>query len=127
MMHNYFDNPIDTRSDKALHELFLFGYNGEWYNLSQAILWLGNRLRNSQGDYIILYHTDFKEHGATLTEGDNLFNDFFLDLTPTEFESFGYLYAYNQDKDETYIVKGDGVQAVEGKYIFYKEKGKVLL
>lgn len=107
MMNNYFDNPIDTRSDKKLHELFLFGYGGEWYNLSQAILWLGNRLRNS--------------------EGDNLFNDFFLDLTPTEFESFGYLYAYNQDKNETYVVKGDGVQAVDGKYNFYKEKGKVLL
>lgn len=127
MMNNYFDNPIDTHSDKALHELFLFGYGGEWYNLSQAILWLGNRLRNSQGDYIVLYHTDFEEHGAILTEGDNLFNDFFLELTPMEFKSFGYLYAYNQDKDETYIVKGDGVQAVEGKYTFHKEKGKVLL
>lgn len=126
MINNYYDKPIDTYSDKALHELFTFG-DGGWYNLSQAILWLGNRLRNSQGDYIELYHTDFEEHGAILTEGDNLFYDFFLDLTPMEFKSFGYLYAYNKDKDETYIVKGDGVQAVDGNYRFYKEKGKVLL
>lgn len=127
MMNNYYDKPINTRSDKALHELFLFGYGGEWYNLSQAILWLGNRLRNSQGDYIVLYHTNRSEMQTILAEGDNLFNDFFLELTPTEFESFGYLYAYNQDKDETYVVKGDGVQAVDGNYHFYKEKGKVLL
>ena len=127
MIHNYYDKPIDTHSDKALHELFLFGYGGEWYNLSQAILWLGNRLRNSQGDYIVLYHTNRSERDTILAEGDNLFTDFFLDLTPTEFESFGYLYAYNQDKDETYIVKGDGVQAVDGNYHFYKEEGKVLL
>ena len=127
MIHNYYDKPIDTHSDKALHELFLFGYGGEWYNLSQAILWLGNRLRNSQGDYIVLYHTNRSERDTILAEGDNLFTDFFLELTPTEFESFGYLYAYNQDKDETYIVKGDGVQAVDGNYHFYKEEGKVLL
>lgn len=124
MMHNYFDKPIDITAEKEIRSLFTFGYGGEWYNLSQAILWLGNRLRNSQGDYIVLYHTDFEEHGAILTEGNNLFTDFFLDLTPTEFKSFGYLYAYNKDKNETYVVEGDGVQAVDGKYKFYKKEGK---
>lgn len=126
MMHNYYDRPIDITAEKEIRELFTFGYFGEWYNLSQAILWLGNRLRNSQGDYIVLYHRNFEEDG-TLAEGNNLFTDFFLDLTPAEFKSFGYLYAYNQDKDETYIVKGDGIQAVDGNYIFYKEEGKVTI
>lgn len=129
MIHNYFDKPLDIYAgdeEKEIHSLFTFGYFGEWYNLSQAILWLGNRLRNAQGDYIILYHTDFKESGAILAEGNNLFTDFFLDLTPAELKSFGQLYAYNKDKNETYVVKGDGVQAVDGKYIFYKEEGKTI-
>lgn len=69
MMHNYYDRPIDITAEKEIRSLFTFGYGGEWYNLSQAILWLGNRLRNSQGD---------------------------------------------------------GIQAVDGKYIFYKEKGKTI-
>lgn len=127
MMHNYFDRPIDITVEKEIRSLFTFGYGGEWYNLSQAILWMGNRLRDSQGDYIVLYHTDFEEHGTILAEGNNLFTDFFLDLTPAVFKSFGQLYAYNRDKDETYIVKGDGVQAVDGKYIFYKKEGKVTI
>lgn len=127
MMHNYFDRPIDITAEKEIRSLFTFGYGGEWYSLSQAILWLGNRLRNSQGDYIVLYHRNFEERGTILAEGTDLFCDFFLDLTPWDIKSFGYLYAYNQDKDETYIVKGDGIQAVDGKYIFYKEEGKVTI
>lgn len=126
-MHNYFDRPIDITTEKEIRSLFTFGYGGEWYSLSQAILWLGNRLRYAQGDYITLYHTDFKEKGAILAEGNNLFTDFFLDLTPAELKSFGQLYAYNRDKNETYVVKGDGVQAVDGKYIFYKKEGKVTI
>lgn len=126
-MHNYFDRPIDITAEKEIRSLFTFGYGGEWYSLSQAILWLGNRLRNSQGDYIVLYHTDFEEHGTILTEGNNLFTDFFLDLTPWDIKSFGYLYAYNKDKNETYVVEGDGVQAVDGKYKFYKKEGKVTM
>lgn len=126
MIHNYFDGPINNTA-KEIRSLFTFGYGGEWYDLTQAILWMGNRLRYSQGDYIVLYHTDFEEDGTILAEGNNLFTDFFLDLTPTEFKSFGYLYAYNREKDETYIVKGDGVQAVDGKYIFFTKKGKVTI
>ena len=126
MMHNYFDRPIDITAEKEIRSLFTFGYNGEWYNLSQAILWLGNRLRNSQGDYIVLYHTDYEERGAILTEGTDLFCDFFLELTPAGFKSLGQLYAYNRDKNETYVVEGDGVQAVDGKYRFYREEGKTI-
>ena len=126
MMHNYFDRPIDITAEKEIRSLFTFGYGGEWYNLSQAILWLGNRLRNSQGDYIVLYHTDYKEHGAILAEGTDLFCDFLLELTPAEFKSLGQLYAYNRDKNETYVVEGDGVQAVDGKYRFYREEGKTI-
>lgn len=126
MMHNYFDKPIDITAEKEIRSLFTFGYGGEWYNLSQAILWLGNRLRNSQGDYIVLYHTDYEEHGAILAEGTDLFCDFFLELTPAEFKSLGQLYAYNRDKNETYVVEGDGVQAVDGKYRFYREEGKTI-
>lgn len=125
-MHNYFDRPIDITAEKEIRSLFTFGYGGEWYNLSQAILWLGNRLRNSQGDYIVLYHTDYEEHGAILAGGTDLFCDFFLELTPAEFKSLGQLYAYNRDKNETYVVEGDGVQAVDGKYRFYREEGKTI-
>lgn len=125
-MHNYFDRPIDITAEKEIRSLFTFGYNGEWYNLSQAILWLGNRLRNSQGNYIVLYHTNFEERGTILAEGTDLFCDFFLDLTPTKLKSFGQLYAYNRDKNETYVVEGDGVQAVDGKYRFYREEGKTI-
>jgi len=129
MMHNYYDRPIDIYSDEAekeIHSLFTFGYGGEWYSLSQAILWLGNRLRNSQGDYIVLYHTNEYESKTILAEGTNLFYDFFLDLTPRDIKYFGYIYAYNRDKNETYVVEGDGVRAVDGKYKFYKEEGKTI-
>lgn len=126
-MHNYYDRPIDIYSDEAekeIHSLFTFGYNGEWYSLSQAILWLGNRLRNSQGDYIVLYHANEYESKTILAEGTNLFYDFFLDLTPRDIKYFGHLYAYNKDKNETYVVMGDGVRNVEGKYRFYTAGGK---
>lgn len=126
MMHNYFDKPIDITAEKEIRSLFTFGYNGEWYNLSQAILWLGNRLRNSQGDYIVLYHTNVNESETILAEGTDLFCDFFLELTPAVFKSLGQLYAYNRDKNETYVVRGDGVLNVDGIYKFFTEKGKTI-
>ncbi len=36
------------------------------------------------------------------------------------------LYAYSQDKNETYVVMGDGVRNVDGIYKFYAEKGKTI-
>lgn len=127
MMHNYYDRPIDITAEKEIRSLFTFGYGGEWYSLSQAILWLGNRLRNSQGEYIVLYHTNVEERRTILAEGTDLFCDFFLDLTPWDIKSFGYLYAYNKDKNETYVVEGDGVRNVDGKYKFYTAEGKVTI
>lgn len=130
MRQNYFDRPIDIYAgdeEKEIRSLFTFSHYGEWYNLTQAILWLGNRLRNSKDDYIVLYHTNSEEDGTILAEGTDLFYDFFLDLTPRDIKYFGHLYAYNKDKNETYVVKGDGVQAVDGKYIFYRKEGKVTI
>lgn len=130
MVHNYFDRPIDIYSDEAekeIRSLFTFGYGGEWYDITQAILWLGNRLRNSQGDYIVLYHTNIAESETILAEGTDLFCDFFLSLTPTDIKYFGYIFAYNKDKNETYVVKCDGVRAVDGKYKFYTAEGKVTI
>lgn len=129
MVHNYFDRPIDIYSDEAekeIRSLFTFGYGGEWYDITQAILWLGNRLRNSQGDYIVLYHTNVNESETILAEGTDLFCDFFLDLTPRDIKYFGQIYAYNKDKNETYVVMGDGVRNVDGIYKFYTEKGKTI-
>lgn len=126
MVHNYFDRPIDIYTDKEIRSLFTFGYNGEWYDITQAILWLGNRLRNSQGDYIVLYHTNVNESKTILAEGTDLFCDFFLELTPWDIKSFGHIYAYNRDKNETYVVMGDGVRNVDGIYKFYTEKGKTI-
>lgn len=63
---------------------------------------------------------------GTVEKGTDLFCDFFLELTPAEFKSLGQLYAYNRDKNETYVVEGDGVQAVDGKYRFYREEGKTI-
>lgn len=129
MVHNYFDRPIDIYSDEAekeIRSLFTFGYGGEWYDITQAILWLGNRLRNSQGDYIVLYHTNVNESETILAEGTDLFCDFFLDLTPRDIKYFGQIYAYNKDKNETYVVMGDGVRNVDGIYKFYMEKGKTI-
>ena len=74
-----------------------------------------------------LYHRTFEEDGTILAEGTDLFYDFFLDLTPRDIKYFGYIFAYNKDKDETYIVKGDGVRAEDGKYKFYTAEGKVTI
>lgn len=123
-MHNYFDRPIDITAEKEIRSLFTFGYGGEWYSLSQAILWLGNRLRNSQGDYIVLYHANAEESGTILAEGTDLFCDFFLDLTPWDIKSFGNIFAYNKDKNETYVVQCNEFQAENEKYKFYTEEGK---
>ena len=130
MIQNYFDRSIDIYTGEAEEEirsLFSFGHNGEWYNLSQAILWLGNRLRDSQDDDVTIYHTNDRESETILAKGKNLFCDFYLDLTPRDIKYFGYIFAYNASKNETYVVKGDGVQAVDGKYIFYAAKGKVTI
>lgn len=126
MMHNYYDRPIDIYTDEEIRSLFTFGYGGEWYSLSQAILWLGNRLRNSQGDYIVLYHANVEERGTILAEGTDLFYDFFLGLTPMDIKSFGKIIAYNKDKNETYVVEVDEFRAVyeDVKYKFFKKEGK---
>ena len=123
-MHNYFDRPIDITAEKEIRSLFTFGYGGEWYSLSQAILWLGNRLRNSQGDYIVLYHANAEESGTILAEGTDLFCDFFLDLTPWDIKSFGNIFVYNKDKNETYVVQCNEFEAENEKYKFYTEEGK---
>lgn len=123
-MHNYFDRPIDITAEKEIRSLFTFGYGGEWYSLSQAILWLGNRLRNSQGDYIVLYHANAEESGTILAEGTDLFCDFFLDLTPWDIKSFGNIFVYNKDKNETYVVQCNEFEVENEKYKFYTEEGK---
>ena len=123
-MHNYYDRPIDIYTEKEIRSLFTFGYGGEWYDLSQAILWLGNRLRYAQGDYIVLYHTNAEESKTILAEGTDLFCDFFLDLTPWDIKSFGYIYAYNKDKNETYVVQCNEFKVENEKYKFYTEEGK---
>lgn len=123
-MHNYFDRPIDITAEKEIRSLFTFGYGGEWYNLSQAILWLGNRLRNSQGDDVIIYHANAEESGTILAQGTNLFYDFFLDLTPWDIKSFGNIFVYNKDKNETYVVQCNEFEVENEKYKFYTEEGK---
>lgn len=123
-MHNYFDRPIDITAEKEIRSLFTFGYGGEWYNLSQAILWLGNRLRNSQGDDVIIYHANAEESGTILAQGTNLFYDFFLDLTPWDIKSFGNIFVYNKDKNETYVVQCNEFKVENEKYKFYTEEGK---
>lgn len=123
-MHNYFDRPIDITAEKEIRSLFTFGYGGEWYSLSQAILWLGNRLRNSQGDYIVLYHANAEESGTILAEGTDLFCDFFLDLTPWDIKSFGNIFVYNKDKNETYVVQCNEFEVENEKYKFYTKEGK---
>lgn len=130
MIQNYYDRQIDIytgEEEKEIRNLFTFGYGGEWYSITQAILWLGNRLRNSQDDDVIIYHTNDRESETILAEGKNLFYDFYLDLTPRDIKYFGYIFAYNESKNETYVVKGDGVQNVDGKYIFYTAEGKVTI
>ena len=123
-MHNYYDRPIDIYTDEEIRSLFTFGYGGEWYSLSQAILWLGNRLRNSQGDYIVLYHANAEESGTILAQGTNLFYDFFLALTPWDIKSFGNIFVYNKDKNETYVVQCNEFKVENEKYKFYTEEGK---
>lgn len=126
MMQNYSDKPINIYTTEEIRSLFTFGYSGEWYNLSQAILWLGNRLRDSRDDDVIIYHANAEESGTILAEGTNLFYDFFLDLTPMDVKSFGQIFAYNKDKNETYVVEVDEFRAVDEdvKYKFFKKEGK---
>lgn len=123
-MHNYFDRPIDITAEKEIRSLFTFGYGGEWYNLSQAILWLGNRLRNSKDDDVIIYHANAEESRTILAQGTNLFYDFYLDLTPWDIKSFGNIFVYNKDKNETYVVQCNEFEFENEKYKFYTEEGK---
>lgn len=123
-MHNYYDRPIDIYSDKEIHSLFTFGYGGEWYNLSQTILWLGNRLRYSKDDDVIIYHANAEESRTILAQGTNLFYDFFLNLTPWDIKSFGNIFVYNKDKNETYVVQCNEFEVENEKYKFYTEEGK---
>lgn len=124
MMHNYYDRPIDIFTTEEIRNLFTFGAGGEWYNLSQTILWLGNRLRYSKNDDVIIYHANAEKSKTILAEGTNLFYDFFLDLTPWDIKSFGNIFAYNKDKNETYVVQCNEFQVENEKYKFYTEEGK---
>lgn len=124
MMHNYYDRPIDIFTTEEIRNLFTFGSGGEWYNLSQTILWLGNRLRYSKNDDVIIYHANAEKSKTILAEGTNLFYDFFLDLTPWDIKSFGNIFAYNKDKNETYVVQCNEFQVENEKYKFYTEEGK---
>lgn len=124
MMHNYYDRPIDIFTTEEIRNLFIFGSGGEWYNLSQTILWLGNRLRYSKDDDVIIYHANAEESGTILAQGTNLFYDFFLDLTPWDIKSFGNIFVYNKDKNETYVVQCNEFKVENEKYKFYTEEGK---
>lgn len=123
-MHNYYDRPIDIFTTEEIRNLFIFGSGGEWYNLSQTILWLGNRLRYSKDDDVIIYHANAEESGTILAQGTNLFYDFFLDLTPWDIKSFGNIFVYNKDKNETYVVQCNEFKVENEKYKFYTEEGK---
>lgn len=124
MIQNYSDGPIDIFTTEEIRNLFIFGSGGEWYNLSQTILWLGNRLRYSKDDDVIIYHANAEESGTILAQGTNLFYDFFLNLTPWDIKSFGNIFVYNKDKNETYVVQCNEFKVENEKYKFYTEEGK---
>lgn len=123
-MHNYYDRPIDIFTTEEIRNLFIFGAGGEWYNLSQTILWLGNRLRYSKDDDVVIYHANAETSKTILAEGTNLFYDFYLDLTPWDIKSFGNIFVYNKDKNETYVVQCNEFKVENEKYKFYTEEGK---
>lgn len=124
MIQNYSDGPIDIFTTEEIRNLFIFGSGGEWYNLSQTILWLGNRLRYSKDDDVVIYHANAETSKTILAEGTNLFYDFYLDLTPWDIKSFGNIFVYNKDKNETYVVQCNGFEVENEKYKFYTEEGK---
>lgn len=124
MIQNYFDKPIDIFTREEIRNLFIFGSGGEWYNLSQTILWLGNRLRYSRDDDVVIYHANAETSKTILAEGTNLFYDFYLDLTPWDIKSFGNIFVYNKDKNETYVVQCNEFEVENEKYKFYTEEGK---
>jgi hypothetical protein len=120
------DNGIfDEEQVKDLFYFYDGGYGLNTYSFTQALFLFGHKLKEFEHNNIeISYKNEYTEGRVLLTEGKWTFSQWFVKQKLEELYDFNFIYAYNQDKDETYIIHGNGLSKENGDYFFEVEDGE---